>query len=163
MGPFDLAKALPGRETPAQRQGTRGCAETICQPRWSFLHVNPVEIQGDLVPSTARRGSCIPPGWQGLHGAPSCLSPPCPQGWCHPLDNVPRISAAAHTVPAQQELTLAGNARDRCTEEPKSPAPAEQGRPLQHPRNARGEKKPAALAAKPSPQCPRERRDDGWS
>ena len=34
--------------------------------------------------------SGIPQGWQGLGGAPSCLSPPCLHGLCRPWDNVPR-------------------------------------------------------------------------
>lgn len=132
-----------------------GYKETNCQAVWRFLHPNPLGIQGDLVSSAARE-------LQHPSGALRCPKLPVPSLSPRLVPSIRRCAQGflrhrACPVPAQQGPTPTGNARDRCTAEPKSPAPAEQEQPLQHLCNARGIKQqppPPSPARSPPPPPP---------
>lgn len=92
MWPFDLGKPLPSREPPAQRQGTRGPAASLSrafctQTTWKFRGIWSPPLPGELLNPS------------GLAGALWCpkLALPCPQGLCHPSDDVLKgFSSSTH-------------------------------------------------------------------
>lgn len=158
MGPFDLGKPLPSREPPAQRQGTRGRAASLSgafctQTTWKFRGIWSPPLPGELLNPS------------GLAGALWCpkLAVPCPQGLCHPSDDVLKgFSGSTHG--------RCRHSRDTCrlatlgTVALQSPSIQPRGSRNSHCSiSAMPEGRNSSPRRTVQPTAPQERLGDGWS